>query len=110
MPRSLTMSASDWLLLLLLSIFWGGTFLFVAIAVREIPPFTLALLRVAIAAVLLAVYLRATGVEWPRTGAAWKSLTVMAVTNNVIPFTLLFWSQKYIAGGLASILIAVSPI
>jgi drug/metabolite transporter (DMT)-like permease len=110
MPRSLTMSAGDWLLLLLLSVFWGGTFLFVAIAVREIPPFTLALSRVAIAAVLLALYLRATGVEWPRTGAAWKSLTVMAVTNNVIPFTLIFWSQKYIAGGLASILIAVSPI
>jgi drug/metabolite transporter (DMT)-like permease len=34
----------------------------------------------------------------------------MALTNNVIPFTLLFWSQQYIEGGLASILIAVSPI
>jgi drug/metabolite transporter (DMT)-like permease len=46
----------------------------------------------------------------PKGGAIWRSLVVMAVINNVVPFTLLFWSQKYIAGGLASILIATAPL
>jgi len=52
--KTLSMSATDWLLLLVLSVLWGGSFYFAKIAVREIPPLTLALGRVAIAASALA--------------------------------------------------------
>lgn len=105
-----TMSTSDWLLLVVLSSFWGGSFFFAAVAVREIPPLTLALGRVIVAAAILVVYARATGVSLPRGAMAWRAVAVMALINNVVPFTLLFWSQKYIAGGLASILIATAPL
>ncbi|MEX0590833.1 MAG: DMT family transporter [Xanthobacteraceae bacterium] len=110
MPKKLSMSTSDWLLLLVLAAFWGASFFFAAIAVREIPPLTLALARVMIAAGILFIYARAAGVALPKGAATWRALAVMAVINNVIPFTLLFWSQKYIAGGLASILIATAPL
>ena len=43
------MSATDWLLLLALSVLWGGSFYFAKVAVLEIPPLTLALGRVLIA-------------------------------------------------------------
>jgi drug/metabolite transporter (DMT)-like permease len=106
----LTMSASDWALLILLSVFWGGSFFFTGIAVREIPPLTGAFGRVAIAGAALFVVVLALRQSLPRTLAAWKSIAVFAVLNNVVPFSLLFWGQTQIASGLASILNATAPL
>ena len=89
----LTISAIDWLLLLVLSVLWGGSFYFAKIAVLEIPPLTLALGRVSIAAAALAVVARAIGEPFPRDGATWRWLAVMALFNNAMPFALLFWGQ-----------------
>jgi len=108
--KALSMSATDWLLLLMLSVLWGGSFYFAKIAVLEIPPLTLALGRVAIAASALAIFARAIGTPFPRDATAWSQLTVMAIFNNVLPFTLLFWGQIHISIGLASILNATSPL
>jgi drug/metabolite transporter (DMT)-like permease len=110
MPAKLTMSASDWLLLVLLSMLWGGAFFSAEIALREIPPLTLALARVGIAAAILVVYVRALGLRLPPFGALWGPLALMAILNNVAPFTLIFWSQTHITGGLASILNATTPL
>jgi drug/metabolite transporter (DMT)-like permease len=110
MPAKLTMSVSDWLLILILSVFWGGSFFFAGVAIKEIPPVTLALARVGIAAAILLVYARAIGLKLPRFGPVWKPLTVMALLNNVAPFILIFWSQTHIPSGLASILNATTPL
>jgi drug/metabolite transporter (DMT)-like permease len=104
------MSATDWLLLLVLSVLWGGSFYFAKIAVLEIPPLTLALGRVGIAALALAIVARAMGTPFPRDAATWRHLAVMATLNNVLPFTLIFWGQIHISIGLASILNATSPL
>jgi drug/metabolite transporter (DMT)-like permease len=104
------MSATDWLLLLILSVLWGGSFYFAKIAVLEIPPLTLAFGRVGIAALTLAVVARAMGTSFPRDAATWWNLTMMAAFNNVVPFTLIFWGQIHITIGLAGILNATSPL
>lgn len=104
------MSTSDWLLLLVLSVLWGGSFYFVKIAVLEIPPMTLALCRVGIAAATLAVFARAMGHAFPRDGKTWWDLTLMAAFNNVISFSLIFWGQIHITIGLAGILNATTPL
>src|SRR4051794_33680197 len=109
-PSALTMSASDWLLLLVLSVLWGGSFYFAKIAVLEIPPMTLALGRVGIAAAALAVFARAMGHPFPRGANTWRDLAIMATFNNVIPFTLIFWGQIHITIGLAGILNATTPL
>ncbi len=44
------MTAREWSLLALLSLLWGGSFFFVGVAVRELPPLTLVTLRVGCAA------------------------------------------------------------
>src|SRR5262245_176448 len=106
----LSMSPTDWALLLLLSVLWGGSFYFAKIAVPEIPPLTLALGRVGIAAAALAIVARLVAGPFPRDPAVWKTLTVMAALNNAIPFTLIFWGQIHISIGLASILNATSPL
>ena len=107
---ALSMSPADWALLLLLSVLWGGSFYFAKIAVPEIPPLTLALGRVGIAAAALVVVARLLAVPFPRDPAVWKQFTVIAALNNAIPFTLLFWAQIHISIGLASILNATTPL
>jgi drug/metabolite transporter (DMT)-like permease len=106
----LTMSASDWALLLLLSTFWGGSFFFTGIAVREIPPLTGAFGRVLIAGAALYVVMRAMRLSLPTTRAAWGAIAFFSLINNVFPFSLLFWGQTQIASGLASILNATAPL
>ncbi|MCB1754368.1 MAG: EamA family transporter [Gammaproteobacteria bacterium] len=101
------LTARDWTLLIVLSVLWGGSFFFVAIAVREVPPLTVVLLRVSLAALLLFFWLRVRGEKLP---TAIPVFLVMGLLNNVIPFSLLFWAQTTIASGLASILNATTPI
>ncbi len=104
------MTASDWFWLVVLSLFWGGSFFFGKIAVAEIPPLTLALGRVSIAAFALLIYLRAAGIELPKGRAVWISLALMSVVNNVLPFSLIYWGQQYISSSLSSILNASVPL
>jgi drug/metabolite transporter (DMT)-like permease len=109
MPTRPVMSPGDWLLLVVLSILWGGSFFFAKIAVDELPPLTVALARVALAAALLLAAMRIMGVALPRR-ETWSAFAVMGLINNVIPFTLIFWGQTHIASGLASILNATTPL
>jgi drug/metabolite transporter (DMT)-like permease len=110
MSSRLTMSAADWALLILLSILWGGSFFFAKIAVAELPPLTVALGRVAIAAAMLIALARTTGVALPAGFRAWRPYAVMGLLNNVLPFALIFWSQTHIPSGLAAILNATTPL
>lgn len=105
-----TMTASDWALLAVLSIVWGGSFLFVGVAVRELPPLTIVALRVVTAASALLLILKLMGVDLPRTRQVWAAFLGMSILNNVVPFTLIVWGQSHIASGLASILNATTPL
>lgn len=110
MPANKTMGPTQWAMLLVLSVLWGGSFFFIDIALRELPPLTLVLLRVAGGAAILRGVLRATGARLPKGAVIWRSFFCMALINNVIPFTLLAWGQTHIASGLASILNATTPL
>ena len=59
------MDRREWLALVVLSIFWGGSFLFAGIQVKWLPPFTIAFLRVGLAAVILNVLINALGKTMP---------------------------------------------
>ncbi len=109
-PQPSRMNALDWTLLLALSVLWGGSFFFVGVAVKALPPFTIVLLRVAIAAIALHVVLRLgrTAMPWDRT--TWLAFFGMGLLNNAIPFSLIVWGQTQIASGLASILNATTPL
>jgi len=104
------MGREQWSLLLLLSVLWGGSFLFVGIAIKELPPLTIVLVRVGLAATLLAPVLWMKGLALPATMAAWLPFVIMGALNNVIPFTLIAFGQQTVASGLASILNATTPL
>jgi drug/metabolite transporter (DMT)-like permease len=104
------MRTSDWLLLVLLSVLWGATYFFIAVANPEVPPFTLVLGRVGLAALTLVPLVFLLGLRLPATAAGWWPFVVQAVINNVIPFTLMVYGQLRIAGGLAAVLNATTPL
>src|SRR5919109_3388196 len=102
--------ARDWSLLGLLSILWGGSFFFNGVVLRELPPFTLVLLRVALAALILLPVLWASSLRFPRGWMGWQPFFLVALFNNVLPFSLIVTGQTYIPSGLASILNATTPL
>jgi drug/metabolite transporter (DMT)-like permease len=104
-----TMSARDWGQLLLLGAIWGGSFFFARIAVGEIQPLVLVLFRVAIAAAALHVYLAAHGPSFRLALPYAGSFFVLALLNNVIPFSLIFLGQTELGAGLAAVLNATTP-
>jgi drug/metabolite transporter (DMT)-like permease len=102
--------ARDWSLLAVLSILWGGSFFFNGAALRELPPFTLVLLRVALGAAILLPLLRLQGISFPKGVVGWKPFVAIGLLNNVIPFSLIVIGQTFIPSGLASILNATTPL
>jgi drug/metabolite transporter (DMT)-like permease len=105
-----TMGIAEWLLLGLLSVIWGGSFFFIEVAVREVTPFTLVFCRVGLAAVILLGVCFLTGRRLSADISLWGAFLVMGLLNNLIPFSLIAWSQQHIQSSLASILNATTPI
>jgi len=104
------MTPLEWLLLLILSVLWSGSFFFGEVALDELPPLTLVLGRVGLAAVVLNLVVLAAGHWMPQDAKLWGAFLVMGALNNFIPFSLIFWGQTEITSGLASILNATTPL
>lgn len=103
------MSLKDWARLLLLGALWGGSFFFARIAVMELHPLALVLLRVAIAAAALHLWLALRGPSFRAAMAHAPMFFLLALTNNVIPFSLIFTGQTELGAGLAAVLNSTTP-
>jgi drug/metabolite transporter (DMT)-like permease len=104
------MSAREWAMLVALSLLWGGSFFFNGVAVRELPPLTIAFLRVALAAAALLAVCAMAGVRVRPDRHLVGAFFAMGFLNNLVPFGLILWGQTQIASGLASILNATTPL
>ncbi len=105
-----TMGGSEWGLILILSVIWGGSFFFIEVVLKEITPLTLVMCRVSIAAVALLGYVHLSGKRMPTSLSLWGTFAIMGLFGNLLPFSLIVWGQQYIESGLASILNATTPI
>lgn len=106
----LRMGGQEWALLVALSLLWGGSFFFAKIALAELSPLMLVLGRVMLASATLYGVVRMLDLSMAVGGRMWAAFFGMGILNNLIPFTLIFWSQTQIASGLASILNATTPL
>ncbi|APX90875.1 EamA family transporter [Brevirhabdus pacifica] len=104
------MSGGDWAVLLFLSLIWGGSFFFVAVAVQELPTLTIVLFRVTVAALVLWTVVALRGAPLPRDPRVWLTFLLLGLVNNAIPFGLIVWGQQVLDSGLASILNATTPL
>ena len=97
-------------LLALLALLWGSSYLFIKVAVAEIPPVTLIALRVFGAAIFLLLVMGARAEKLPRDLRTWRMLLLQAMLNSIAAWTVLAWGQQYVESGLASVLNSTSPI
>ncbi len=105
-----SMQITDWLLLFLLSLLWGGSFFFNEIVLRQLSPFTLVFTRVSLGAVFLWIFVFLSGERPQVTRQLVMVSLILGILNNFVPFSLIVWGQQYIEGGEASIINAASPL
>lgn len=103
------MRAKDLAMLLFLAALWGGSFLFIRIAVPICGPVILAFLRVTLAAVGLVVYARVTGRDTPMR-ARWRTFLLLGAFNAVLPYILIAAAELHLTAALAAILNATTPL
>lgn len=103
------MSVADIGMLVILSVLWGGSFFFVEVLIKYLPPLTIVTSRVGFAALGLWALIFALKLPLPKTRQHWKALFVVGLLNNALPFCLIVWGQTQISSGLASIFNATTP-
>ncbi len=102
--------AAQWAMLGALSLLWGGSFFFYKLLAPVLPPFTLVLGRVAIAALALWPVLLLRGELMRPTAALCGWFLLLGVLNCALPFSLFAWSERTLPSGLAALLNAPTPI
>ncbi len=97
------MGPRDAAALLALGALWGGSFLFIRVAVPSVGPLLLMELRVGIASLALAVFAAAVG-RRPKLRARWRQFLLIGTLNAAIPFTLIAAAEVHLTASLAAIL------
>ena len=97
------MRPRDFAGLVLLGTLWGGSFLFIRVAVPALGPFLLAELRVGLAAVALFLFALAAG-RVPEIRHRWRSFLVLGFLNAAVPFSLISAAEIHLTASLAAIL------
>lgn len=91
---------------------WGVCFLFIKVAVHDMSPAALVLIRASSGFVALTLIMGAT--RRPLLPVDWKQravpLAVMAILAGLLPWALIAWGEERISSGLASILNATTPL
>jgi len=97
-------------LLLLLSVIWASSFTLIRITVDTVPPATIVAFRLGFAGLFLIAVMGWSGKRLPRDRDTWVTFLVLALSGNVIPFTLIAFGEEEISSSLASILIGFMPL
>lgn len=102
------MRRADAGVLLLLAALWGGSFLFMRVAVPQFGPFALMALRTGIGAlVLIPLVVRSGGVVELRAHAG--AIAWVGLLSSALPFVLYGYAMLQLSAGFASILNATVP-
>lgn len=105
----------NWVLLLILGMIWGASFMGVSLALTGFTPMTIAALRISGAAILLTLVALISGIGLPGFRAPqdrriWMHAIGMGIFSNALPFSVLSWAQKSVTSGFAGITMALVPL
>jgi len=109
-PANRHMTAAEWGAILTVATFWGGSYFFVGVAVKELPTLTIVLARYIITAPLFLLISMHMGLRMPWDRQFWPDFLFVGIFNQLVPFCLIAWSQGHIPSAVASILNAVGPL
>jgi len=99
-----------WSMLGFLSMAWGFAFYLIAVGLESFSPLTVVNIRLIIGATTLYVIMCWQGYSLPPPGRWWVRFAVLAVTGNLIPFTLISWGETRISSAQTGLLMALMPI
>jgi drug/metabolite transporter (DMT)-like permease len=93
--------------LLFVGAIWGGAFIFIAVALAEFGPVSIAGWRVSLGAVVLLVIALAVRQPFPRGVKLWRKIFIVGCLNSAIPFFLISWGQQFISSAESALLMAM---
>jgi len=98
-------------LLILVTLFWGNSFIAVKVIVQHVSPLELVTVRfVPVALIFAALLLPTRGREvWAMVRADGWRLAFLGLTGAVLYNTFLGWGETRVAAGTASLIIALNP-
>lgn len=107
MTEAPQITARSWAMVATLGLVWGGTFLFIEVALRGITPFWLAAARISFAALLtLSIWRFLGGKLFLTQDRPWAALAFVSAFSTAVPFMLLSWGQQYVTSGFAGVSMA----
>lgn len=102
-------TARSWLMVALLGLTWGGTFMVTEIALRGMTPFWLAAGRIGFAALLMTAIWASRGFrlfEAHADRSTWAAAILIGALSSAVPFMLLAWGQQFVTSGFAGVSMA----
>lgn len=103
------MRRSLFMLLLLLSLIWGGSYYFIKVLLEAFGPWTIVFLRSGLGLAVIASYMAWAGKPFGFKELPWGAVIVMALVNTCLPWAIIGLSETRIASGMASVLNATTP-
>ena len=103
-------TSKSWIMVALLGVTWGSTFLVIELALVGISPAWLAASRIAFASLLMlaVVAYRKQPLFLDQTSPRrWGLLIFVGLLSSAAPFNLLSWGQQYVTSGFAGVSMAV---
>jgi drug/metabolite transporter (DMT)-like permease len=100
----------DWLTLAGLVVAWGSSFAMTKVAVTHLDPAWVMALRLAIAGMVLAGILFATGKSLPRDPSLWRWFAWLGFIGHAAPFFLISWGTQFVSSGLSGVLMGAIPL
>jgi drug/metabolite transporter (DMT)-like permease len=102
--------AKTWGAFGLLGLVWGSSFLWIKLALQEVPPFTLVGYRLLFGLVGMAAVVAIARPRFPKRTRTWMALLLLGLTNTALPFVLISWGEQTIDSAMASILNSSVPL
>lgn len=103
-----SISARDALRILLVAALWGASFLFIRVAVPQLGPLGLMVVRTGLAGIALLPVVVATR-RTPKTRDSHRYL-ILGLTSAAVPFALIAFAELHLPASLAAILNATTPL
>ncbi len=104
-----TPTLKDYFNLFALSAIWGTAFIGIEIAIRELDVFQVTFGRVLIAFLFLLPIILYKKLPLPKGRKNWIWLSLSALLNTAVPFSLINAGQEYISSGMSALMIGFGP-
>src|SRR5687767_2515862 len=91
-------------------VLWGSTYLAIRFAIETLPPFLMAGTRFMIAGAILFTWAKFNGERLNSSWAQWRLAFALGALFLLCGNGGVTWAEKYIASGLAALLVATEPL